>query len=147
MKKFNHGGRFTSAFLLLTLMVFMIGCVGVGTAEPINANQEGQDPYDWSNYPGEVILDAPEFIQGDDHDGAAEPGEMADSIETEQPSDLRIFPASSRKVAITFRCFLIITQPEKRETSLLLRTSKRLENRKTTSLLKAERIPPHSLLI
>ena len=87
MKKFNHGGRFTSAFLLLTLMVFMIGCVGVGTAEPINANQEGQDPYDWSNYPGEVILDAPEFIQGDDHDGAAEPGEMADSIETEQPSD------------------------------------------------------------
>ena len=131
MKKFNHGGRFTSAFLLLTLMVFMIGCVGVGTAEPINANQEGQDPYDWSNYPGEVILDAPEFIQGDDHDGAAEPGEMADSIETEQPSD----------------CFLIITQPEKRETSLLLRTSKRLENRKTTSLLKAERIPPHSLLI
>ena len=87
MKKFNHGGRLTSAFLLLTLIVYMIGCVGVGTAEPINPNYEGQDPYDWSNYPGEVILDAPEFIQGDDHDGAAEPGEMADSIETEQPSD------------------------------------------------------------
>ena len=87
MKKFNHGGRLTSAFLLLTLIVYMIGCVGVGTAEPINPNYEGQDPYDWSNYPGEVILDAPEFIQGDDHDGAAEPGEMADSTETEQPSN------------------------------------------------------------
>ena len=87
MKKINHGGRLTSAFLLLALMVYMIGCVGVGTAEPINPNNEGQDPYDWSNYPGEVILDAPEFIQGDDQDGAAEPGEMADSTETEQPSD------------------------------------------------------------
>ena len=69
MKKINHGGRLTSSFLLLALMVYMIGCVGVGTAEPINPNNEGQDPYDWSNYPGEVILDAPEFIQGDDHDG------------------------------------------------------------------------------
>ena len=87
MKKINHGGRLTSAFLLLTLMVYMIGCVGIGAAEPINPNNEGQDPYDWSNYPGEVILDAPEFIQGDDHDGAAEPGEMADSTETEQPSN------------------------------------------------------------
>ena len=44
MKKFNHGGRLTSAFLLLTLIVYMIGCVGVGTAEPINPNNEGQDP-------------------------------------------------------------------------------------------------------
>ena len=87
MKKFNHGGRLTSAFLLLTLIVYMIGCVGVGTAEPINPNNEGQDPYDWSNYPGEVILDAPEFIQGDDHDGAAEPGETADCAENEQPSN------------------------------------------------------------
>ena len=87
MKKINHGGRLTSSFLLLALMVYMIGCVGVGTAEPINPNNEGQDPYDWSNYPGEVILDAPEFIQGDDQDGAAEPGEMADSTETEQPSN------------------------------------------------------------
>ena len=87
MKKFNHGGRLTSAFLLLALIVYMIGCVGVGTAEPINPNNEGQDPYDWSNYPGEVILDAPEFIQGDDHDGDAEPGETAGNAETEQPSN------------------------------------------------------------
>ena len=48
-----------------------------------------------------------------------------------------MLPASSRKVAITFRCFLMIPQPEKRETSLLLRTPKRLANRKTTSLPKA----------
>ena len=87
MKKFNHGGRLMSAFLLLTLIVYMIGCIGVGAAEPINPNNEGQDPYDWSNYPGEVILDAPEFIQGDDHDGAAEPGETEGSAETEQPSN------------------------------------------------------------
>ena len=87
MKKFNHGGRLTSAFLLLTLMVYMIGCVGVGAAEPINPNNEGQDPYDWSNYPGEVILDAPEFIQGDDHDGAAEPGEMSGNPDSNHQAD------------------------------------------------------------
>ena len=87
MKKFNHGGRLTSAFLLLTLLVYMICCVSIVAAEPINPNNEGQDPYDWSNYPGEVILDAPEFIQGDDHGGAAEPGEMADCAENEQPSN------------------------------------------------------------
>ena len=84
MKKFNHGGRLTSVFLLLTLAVYLIGCVGIGAAEPINANQEGQDPYDWSNYPGEVILDAPEFILGDDTDGAAEPGEIAAGDADEQ---------------------------------------------------------------
>ena len=84
MKKFNHGGRLTSVFLLLTLVVYLIGCVGIGAAEPINANQEGQDPYDWSNYPGEVILDAPEFILGDDTDGAAEPGEIAAGDADEQ---------------------------------------------------------------
>ncbi|MBR5109298.1 MAG: DUF4366 domain-containing protein [Clostridia bacterium] len=78
MKKFNHGGRLTSAFLLLTLVVYVMSGIVGGAAEPINANQEGQDPYDWSNYPGEVILDAPEFILGDDTDGAAEPGEISD---------------------------------------------------------------------
>ena len=87
MKKFNHGGLLTSAFLLLALMVYMIGCVGVGAAEPINPNNEGQDPYDWSNYPGEVILDAPEFIQGDDHDGAAEPGEMSGNPDSNHQAD------------------------------------------------------------
>ena len=86
MKKFNHGGLLTSVFLLLTLAVYLIGCVGIGAAEPINANQEGQDPYDWSNYPGEVILDAPEFILGDDTDGAAEPGEIPAGDADEQQS-------------------------------------------------------------
>lgn len=63
------------------------------------------------------------------------------------PFRLRMFQANSRKAAITFRCFLMIPQLGKRKTSLLRRTPIRLANRKTTSLLKAERIPPHSLLI
>ena len=85
MKKFNPGGRFASAFLLLTLLVYMTGYVGIGAAEPINPNNDGQDPYDWSNYPGEVILDAPEFIQGDDTDGAAEPGEVTGTVPENEP--------------------------------------------------------------
>ena len=46
MKKFNPGGRFASAFLLLTLLVYMTGYVGIGAAEPINPNNDGQDPYE-----------------------------------------------------------------------------------------------------
>ena len=85
MKKFNPGGRLTSVFLLLTLLVYMTGCVCIGAAEPINPNNDGQDPYDWSNYPGEVILDAPEFIQGDETDGAAEPEEVTGTVPENEP--------------------------------------------------------------
>ena len=84
MKKFNHGGRLASAFLLMSLLIYVMSSIVGGAAEPINANQEGQDPYDWSNYPGEVILDAPEFILGDDTDGAAEPGEITGGNADEQ---------------------------------------------------------------
>ncbi len=95
MKKFNHGGRLTSAFLLLTLAVYIFCCVSIGAAEPINANQEGQDPYDWSNYPGEVILDAPEFIMGDDTDGAVEPGEITGGTNDGQSSNTDAAPDNS----------------------------------------------------
>ena len=52
--------RLTAALLLLTLMLYIPGMTALG--EPA----EEKDPYDWSDYDGEVILDDPEFILFDE---------------------------------------------------------------------------------
>ena len=57
--------RLAAAFLLLTFMLYITG-IAAAFCEPADAVQEEKDPYDWSDYEGEVILDDPEFFKFDD---------------------------------------------------------------------------------
>ena len=63
MKK--NKGRLAAAFLLLAVMLYISG-IAAALCEPADAMQEENDPYDWSDYEGEIILDDPEFFLFDD---------------------------------------------------------------------------------
>ena len=63
MKKSKR--RLAAAFLLMTVMLYITG-IAAALCEPADAAQEEKDPYDWSDYEGEVILDDPEFFMFDD---------------------------------------------------------------------------------
>ena len=56
--------RRTAAILLLTVMLCMTAAAAF--CEPADAGQAENDPYDWSDYEGEVILDDPEFFMFDE---------------------------------------------------------------------------------
>ena len=43
-----------------------VACAAVALCEPADAGQENNDPYDWSDHTGEVILDDPEFFISDE---------------------------------------------------------------------------------
>ena len=64
MKK-NNRQRLAAAFLLLTVMLH-VACAAVALCDPADAGQENNDPYDWSDHTGEVILDDPEFFISDE---------------------------------------------------------------------------------
>ena len=57
--------RMAAAFLLMAVMLYITG-IAAAFCEPADAAQEEKDPYDWSDYEGEVILDDPEFFMFDD---------------------------------------------------------------------------------
>ena len=90
--------RLAAAFLLLMTVLYVTGLTAA-LCEPADANEGANDPYDWSNYEGEVILDDPEFFMFDEetldeNKPVSESGEdqqTADSPEEEtgeQPAEL-----------------------------------------------------------
>ena len=48
-----------AAFLILTALPYLILGMAAASSEP--AEPEEKDPYDWTDYEGEVILDDPEI--------------------------------------------------------------------------------------
>ena len=82
MKKSKR--RLAAAFLLLTVMLYITG-IAAALCEPADAVQEEKDPYDWSDYEGEVILDDPEFFMFDDETVDENKSDLElDLAETEQ---------------------------------------------------------------
>lgn len=59
--------RRLSAVLLLLIAVLYLTGVSTAFCEPADAAQEEKDPYDWTDYEGEVILDDPEFFMTDEN--------------------------------------------------------------------------------
>ncbi|MBQ6257030.1 MAG: hypothetical protein IJJ60_10620 [Clostridia bacterium] len=57
--------RLASAFLLLMTALYVTGLTAA-LCEPADPDEGANDPYDWSNYEGEVILDDPEFFMFDE---------------------------------------------------------------------------------
>ena len=76
-----------AAFLLLAVILYITG-IAAAFCEPADAGQEEKDPYDWSDYEGEVILDDPEFFIFDEEpldENRADPDESPDTDSAEQP--------------------------------------------------------------
>ena len=85
MKKNNR--RLAAAFLLLAVMLYITG-IAAALCEPEDAEQEEKDPYDWSDYEGEVILDDPEFFIFDEEtldENKSDSDESPDTGSAEQP--------------------------------------------------------------
>ena len=59
--------RLEAVLLLLMVALYLTG-VSAAFCEPADAAQEEKDPYDWTDYEGEVILDDPEFFMTDEND-------------------------------------------------------------------------------
>lgn len=57
--------RLAAAFLLLMTVLYVTGLTAA-LCEPADPDEGANDPYDWSNYEGEVILDDPEFFMFDE---------------------------------------------------------------------------------
>ena len=57
--------RVAAAFLLLMTALYVTGLTAA-LCEPADPDEGANDPYDWSNYEGEVILDDPEFFMFDE---------------------------------------------------------------------------------
>ena len=78
--------RLAAAFLLLAVMLYITG-IAAALCEPEDAGQEEKDPYDWSDYEGEVILDDPEFFIFDEEtldENKDDPDESLDADSTDQ---------------------------------------------------------------
>ena len=60
--------RRLAAILLLLMAALYLTSVSAAFCEPADAAQEEKDPYDWTDYEGEVILDDPEFFMTDEND-------------------------------------------------------------------------------
>ena len=85
MKKNNR--RLAAAFLLLAVMLYITG-IAAALCEPEDAGQEEKDPYDWSDYEGEVIVDDPEFFIFDEEtldENKSDSDESPDTGSAEQP--------------------------------------------------------------
>ena len=67
------------AACLLLLFIYM-ACGGFGMIN--RADAEESDPYDWSDYDGQVILDDPEFFMFSDEEEASEQSESEEQQET-----------------------------------------------------------------
>lgn len=79
--------RLAAAFLLLAVMLYITG-IAAALCEPEDAGQEEKDPYDWSDYEGEVILDDPEFFIFDEEtldENKSDSDESPDTGSAEQP--------------------------------------------------------------
>ena len=79
--------RLAAAFLLLAVMLYITG-IAAALCEPEDAEQEEKDPYDWSDYEGEIILDDPEYFLFDDEtvdENKEDLDENHDTDSTEQP--------------------------------------------------------------
>ena len=79
--------RLAAAFLLLAVMLYITG-IAAAFCEAAEAGQEEKDPYDWSDYEGEVILDDPEYFLFDDEtvdENKEDLDESPDTDSTEQP--------------------------------------------------------------
>ena len=76
-----------AAFLLLAVMLYITG-FAAAFCEAAEAGQEEKDPYDWSDYEGEVILDDPEFFIFDEEtldENKSDSDESPDTGSAEQP--------------------------------------------------------------
>ena len=85
MKKNNR--RLAATFLLLAVMLYITG-IAAALCEPEDAGQEEKDPYDWSDYEGEVIVDDPEFFIFDEEtldENKSDSDESPDTGSAEQP--------------------------------------------------------------
>ena len=58
--------RLMSVLLLLAVTLYTVIGLTAALCEPTDPNEGEKDPYDWSDYEGEVILDDPEFFLFDD---------------------------------------------------------------------------------
>ena len=79
--------RLAAAFLLLAVMLYITG-IAAALCEPEDAGQEEKDPYDWSDYEGEVIVDDPEFFIFDEEtldENKSDSDESPDTGSAEQP--------------------------------------------------------------
>ena len=79
--------RLAAAFLLLAVMLYITG-IAAALCEPEDAGQEEKDPYDWSDFEGEVILDDPEFFIFDEEtldENKSDSDESPDTGSAEQP--------------------------------------------------------------
>ena len=98
--------RLAAAFLLLMTVLYVTGLTAA-LCEPADPDEGANDPYDWSNYEGEVILDDPEFFMFDEETldenkpmpETGEDQQAGDSSEEgtgEQPAELpEEFPAGN----------------------------------------------------
>ena len=74
------------AACLLLLFIYM-ACGGFGMIN--RADAEESDPYDWSDYDGQVILDDPEFFMFNDEEDAAEQSESEEPpAQTNDPQEI-----------------------------------------------------------
>ena len=89
--KRNKNKRIWNDLLLaacLLLLCIFLACGGFGMLKPAQA--ESGDPYDWSDYDGEVILDDPEFFMFAEEDEAEEvtaPAEETQDEGEQEPSE------------------------------------------------------------
>ena len=58
--------RLMSVLLLLAVTLYTVIGLTAALCEPTDPNEGEKDPYDWSDYEGEIILDDPEFFLFDD---------------------------------------------------------------------------------
>ena len=86
--------------ILITLS-FLLICIYLICGNIYKAGAEEADPYDWSDYEGEVILDDPEFFmldedaeeEADDQENIGEPAAVEPTAGTEQPEQPEDEPA------------------------------------------------------
>ncbi|MBQ6257917.1 MAG: hypothetical protein IJJ60_15095, partial [Clostridia bacterium] len=89
--KRNKNKRIWNDLLLaacLLLLCIFLACGGFGMLKPAQA--ESGDPYDWTDYDGEVILDDPEFfmfVEEDEAEEAAAPAEETQDEGEQEPSE------------------------------------------------------------
>lgn len=91
--KRNKNKRIWNDLLLaacLLLLCIFLACGGFGMLKPAQA--ESGDPYDWTDYEGEVILDDPEFFMFSEDD-EAEGQENAEETQDEGSQELPEQPA------------------------------------------------------
>ena len=87
----------------LLLLCIYLACGGFGMIN--RADAEESDPYDWSDYDGQVILDDPEFFMFSDEEEATEQSESEEQQETngqETETEQTETPAEQTSQSVNF---------------------------------------------